>query len=248
MASSDWGGKMQTPIPGMAARISGISSMATRQVLAELAEAYHRRSGVTVVFESVGGVDAAQRVQAGEPFDVVVLAADAIDRLIDAGHVVAGSQADLVRSPVAIAVRAGAPQPDISSEAVLKRAVLAAHTIGHSTGPSGTALLKLCERWGIADSVRARIVQAPPGVAVGKLVAEGTVELGFQQLSEMMHVPGIIVLGTMPRGCEIVSIFTAGLCAASQQPEAVRALIGFMHSPDATDATDAKRRHGMEPA
>ena len=225
--------------------ITGISSMATRQLLAELAGAYRQQGGLEVAFESVGGVDAARRVQSGEPFDVVVLAADAIVKLAAAGRVVAGSQADLVQSGVAIAVRAGAPRPDISSEGALRRAVLSARTIGYSTGPSGVALTRLFERWGIADALRERIVQAPPGVPVGALVARGEVELGFQQLSELMHLEGIDVLGPMPPGVEIVTTFSAGLCAASSQPEAVAALIEFMRSPA---AADAKRRHGMEPA
>jgi molybdate transport system substrate-binding protein len=229
----------------MTTRINGISSMATRLVLAELAGAYRQRSGVDVAFESVGGVDAAKRVQAGESYDLAVLDADALDKLAATGRVVAGSQTGLVRSGVAIAVREGSARPDIGTEAALKHTVLSARTLGHSTGPSGTALLKLFERWGILEAVRGRIVQAPPGVPVGRLVADGEVELGFQQRSEMLNVPGIAVLGPMPPGCEIVSTFTAGLCAASSQPEAVRELIDFMHSPA---AADAKRRHGMEPA
>jgi molybdate transport system substrate-binding protein len=229
----------------MTARISGISSMATRRVLAELAGAYRQRSSVVVVFESVGGVDAAKRVQAGEPFDVVVLAADALDELVAAGRVVADSKADLVRSPVAIAVRKGSPRPDIGSEDALRRAVLSARSLGYSTGPSGAALTKLFERWGIADAVRSRIVRAPPGVPVGQLVANGEVELGFQQHSELMHVNGIDVLGPMPASIEIVTTFSGGLCVTSIQPEAVRALLAFMRSPA---AVDAKRRHGMEPA
>ncbi|MBZ0142113.1 MAG: substrate-binding domain-containing protein [Rhodocyclaceae bacterium] len=229
----------------MPTRIHGISSMATRLVLAELAGAFRARSGVDVAFESIGGVDAAKRVQAGEAYDLAVLDADALDRLAATGRVVADSQVGLVRSGVAIAVRAGAPRPDVSSEEALRRAVLAARSLGHSTGPSGTALLKLFERWSILDEVRPRIVQAPPGVPVGRLVADGEVELGFQQFCEMMNVPGIDVLGPMPPGCEIVSVFSAGLCAASTQPEAVRDLIDFMHSPE---AAEAKRRHGMEPA
>ncbi len=229
----------------MTLRIHGISSMATRRVLAELANDWRARSGVDVAFESVGGVDAAKRVQAGESNDQAVLDADALEKLVATGRVVPDSQAALVRSGVAIAVRAGAPRPDVSSEEALKRAVLAARTVGHSTGPSGTALLGLFERWGLLDALRPRIVQAPPGVPVGKLVADGQVELGFQQYSEMMNVPGIDVLGPMPPGCGIVSVFSAGLCAASTQPEAVRELIDFMQSPA---AAEAKRRHGMEPA
>jgi molybdate transport system substrate-binding protein len=225
--------------------ITGISSMATRQVLAELASAYKERSGVAVDFESVGGVDAAKRIHAGEPFDVVVLAADAIRKLVDAGRVVADSRTDVVRSPVAIAVRAGAPRPDISSEGALQRAVLAARTVGYSTGPSGVEVMKMFERWKIAGVVRDRVVLAPPGVPVGQLVATGEVELGFQQLSELMGLRGIDVLGTMPAGCEIISTFSAGLCATSSRPDAVRAFVAFMQSPA---AADAKRRHGMEPA
>jgi molybdate transport system substrate-binding protein len=229
----------------MTTKIIGISSMATREVLAELVGAYLQRSGVVVTIESVGGVDAAKRVQAGELFDLVVLAADAIDKLVASGCVVADSKTDLVRSGVAVAVREGAPRPDIGSEDALRRIVLAARTIGYSTGPSGVALKRMFERWGIADTIRGRIVQAPPGVPVGQLVASGEVELGFQQFSELMHLPGIVVLGTMPPGCEIVTTFSAGLCATSTQSEAVRALLAFMCSPD---VVDAKRRHGMEPA
>ena len=227
------------------APITGISSMATRQLLAELAQAYEARSGVAVGFESVGGVDAAKRVQAGEAFDVVVLAADAIGKLAATGHVVAGSARDIVRSAVAIAVRQGAPRPAVDTEDALRRSVLAARTLGYSTGPSGVALMKLFERWGIADAVQARIVQAPPGVPVGALVARGEVELGFQQLSELMHLEGIDVLGPMPPGLEIVTTFSASICSASRRPEAVRALIDFMGSPD---AAAAKERQGMTPA
>jgi molybdate transport system substrate-binding protein len=214
-------------------------------VLAELAGAYRERSGVVVTFESVGGVDAAKRVQAGERFDVVVLASDAIDKLIGSGHVVADSKTDLVRSPVAIAVRQGSPRPDIGSEDALRRTVLSVRSLGYSTGPSGTALMKLFDRWGIADAVRERTVQAPAGVPVGKLVADGRVELGFQQFSELMHLPGIDVVGPMPPGLEIVTTFSAGRCATSTQTEAVAALLDFMRS---AAAADAKRRHGMEPA
>lgn len=229
----------------MASKITGISSMATRQVLADLAAAFEQRSGRQVTIESVGGVDAARRVQAGEPFDVVVLASDAIDKLLAAGHVVAGSKVDLVRSGVAVAVRAGAAHPDIGSEDAVRNAVLAARSVGYSTGPSGVQLAGLFERWGIAEAIRERIVVAPPGVPVGTLVARGEVELGFQQLSELMHLAGIDVLGALPPPIRIVTTFSAGLCTRSTQPDAVREMLDFMTS---AQAADAKRRHGMEPA
>jgi len=229
----------------MSIRIHGISSMATRLVLAELAAGYRERCGVEVEIESVGGVDAARRVQAGEAFDVVILASDAIDRLIAAGHAAAGSRRDIVRSEVAIGVRAGAPRPAVGSEDALRRAVLAARTLGYSTGPSGTALLQLFERWGVADSLRDRIVQAPAGVPVAQLVAEGRVELGFQQRSEMAGAAGVDVIGAMPPGTEIVTVFSGALCTASTQPDAVRALLDWLQSPG---TADVKRRHGMAPA
>jgi molybdate transport system substrate-binding protein len=219
--------------------------MATRQVLAELASAYEARSGQAVAIESVGGVDAAARVQAGEPFDVVFLASDAIDKLAAAGRVVAGSKVDLVRSPVAVAVRAGSPQPDIHSEDAVRNAVLAAASIGYSTGPSGVALTRLFERWGIAAQLKGRIVQAPPGVPVGALVARGEVALGFQQLSELMHLEGITLVGSLPEPIQIVTTFSAGLCAGSPCGEAVRRMLDFMAS---AEAALSKRRHGMEPA
>jgi len=219
--------------------------MATRQLLAELAAHYERGSDTRVAIESVGGVDAAKRVQAGERFDLVVLASDAIDKLAAAGHVLAATKVDLVRSEVAVAVPARATVPDIASEEALKSAVLAAPSIGYSTGPSGVALLQLFERWGITERIKDRIVQAPPGVPVGALVARGEVALGFQQRSELIHLEGIAVAGTMPQPVQITTIFSAAVCAVSSQGDAARRLLAFLASPD---AAPAKRRQGMEPA
>jgi molybdate transport system substrate-binding protein len=228
-----------------AASITGISSMATRLLLAELSAAYEARSGARVAIESVGGVDAARRVQAGEAFDVVVLASDAIDKLLAAGCVAAGSKVDLVHSGVAVAIRAGTARPDIGSEEAVKRAVLASPTLGCSTGPSGVQLARLFERWGITQAIAPRLVQAPPGMPVAALVARGDVALGFQQLSELLNVPGIDIVGPLPAAIQIVTTFSAGVCAASTQSEAARDLIAFLASPQ---AADAKRRQGMDPA
>ena len=222
-----------------------ISSMATRQVLAELIAAHEQAGSSPTTLEAVGGVDAARRVQEGEVFDIVVLAANALAQLESAGKTVAGSTVALVRSGVSVAVPAGASQPDISTEDALKAAVLAAPTLGYSTGPSGTHLLKTFERWGILETVRPRIVQAPPGVPVARLVAQGEVALGFQQLSELLHVPGIAIVGPLPQGVQIMTTFSAALAATCQQPEAARALMAYMTS---TSANEAKQRQGMEPA
>lgn len=230
----------------MASPIRIISSMATKQVLAELIALYQQVRPRTVIeLESVGGVDAVKRVQAGEAFDIVALASNAVDNLTADGKVVAGSKVNVVRSGVALAVRSGASHPDIASEAAVKQAVLAARTLGYSTGPSGVQLAKLFERWDIAEQIKDRIVTAPPGVPVGSLVAMGEVELGFQQLSELMGLDGIDVLGPLPAQIQIITTFSAGLATASTQPDAVRALLAFWVSPQ---TADTKRRHGMDPA
>jgi molybdate transport system substrate-binding protein len=217
--------------------------MATRQVLTELAEAYESAAGVHLALESVGGVDAAKRVQAGEVFDIVFLASDAIEKLLAAGHLAAGSRVDLVHSGVAVAVKEGAAAPDISSEAAVRAAVLSAPTLSYSTGPSGVALAKLFERWGIADEIQSRIVQAPPGVPVGTLVARGEVALGFQQLSELMHLDGISVVGVLPEALAITTIFSAATCAVSSQPLELARFYAFMSS---REVASVKQQLGMQ--
>lgn len=219
--------------------------MATRQVLAELVADFEATSGASVSIESVGGVDAARRVQAGEAFDVVILASDAIDKLIASGHLQPGSRVDLVRSGVAAAVREGTPVPDLGSEEAVRSAVLAARSISCSTGPSGVALARLFERWGIAGQTKERTVQAPPGVPVASLVARGEVELGFQQLSELLGVAGITIAGPLPPAIQIITTFSAGIPMHTPHAEAVRAMLAHMTAPQ---AAEAKRRQGMEPA
>jgi len=232
-------------VPAAPAALRGISSMATRQLLAELIAGFKQQSGHTVQMESVGGVDAAKRVQAGEAFDVVVLASDAIDKLIAGGHLVAGSRVDLVRSGVAVAVRAGTAHPDIRSEEAVRAAVLAARSLSYSTGPSGVALAKLFERWGIADAIKQRMVQAPPGVPVGTLVARGEVELGFQQLSELISLPGIDVLGPLPADIQIITTFSAGVGTGTSRAKEVGALLNYMNAPE---ASPLKIAQGMQAA
>jgi len=229
----------------MATSLRGICSMATRGLLDELAAAYAQRTGVPVSFEAVGGVDAARRVVDGESFDIVVLASDAIDKLIAAGRLDAAGKVDIVRSEVGVAVHADAEPPGIATEDAVRHAVQSAARIAYSTGPSGFALLALFERWGIADEIRGRLVQAPPGVSVGALVARGDAALGFQQMSELIGLEGIRLLGPLPRQIRIVTTFSAAPGIGTSPPAAVRALLDFMASDV---SAEAKRRHGMAPA
>jgi molybdate transport system substrate-binding protein len=218
--------------------------MATRLILGELAQRYEAASGVRVAIKAMGGVDAARLVRDGEPTDIVILASGPMAKLEAEGHILPGSIRGFARSAMAIAVRAGAERPDIGDEEAVRRAVFAAKKVCYSTGPSGDHLLQLCERWGLpAESER--LLKAPPGVPVGSLVAQGEAELAFQQLSELIHVPGIEVVGPLPPEIQAVTVFAAGVCNASSQPAETQDLIAFLTS---SKTDEVKRDQGMEPA
>ncbi|MEO6079126.1 MAG: substrate-binding domain-containing protein [Steroidobacteraceae bacterium] len=221
-----------------------ISSMATRDLLAELAARYELETGQPVAAEAAGGVDVAKRVSAGEVMDVVVLASTAIDKLIAEGRIT-GSRIDLVRSGIAVAVQAGAARSSIASEADVKLLVLAAPTLSYSTGPSGVYLEKLFERWEILQLIRPRIVVPPPGVPVGSLVADGTAALGFQQLSELKNLEGITVLGPLPDCIQSMTVFSGGVCASSMNADAARGLLRYLALPE---VAALKQQHGMAAA
>ena len=221
--------------------IAGISSMATRAILSELTRRYEASTGVRVDIRAMGGVDAAKLVRAGEATDVIILAGGVMAQLEAEGLIVVGSVRSFTRSGMAIAARAGGPRIDISDEDAVRRAVVGARKVGYSTGPSGDHLLKLYERWGLSQD---GLLKAPPGVPVGSLVAQGDADLGFQQLSELIGVAGVEVLGPLPTEIQAVTVFAAGVCSASSQPGQTRALIDYLVSP-ATDAV--KREQGMEP-
>ena len=227
------------------APIKILTSMATKEALDGLIAEYPQAATQPIAVESVGGVNAANRVRADEVLDVIVLAANVIDGLISEGKVRAGSRHDFASSGVTVCVRAGAPKPDLSNADAVKRAVLAASTVCYSTGPSGVYLEKLFEQWGITEYIKAKLVIAPPGVAVGGLVAEGRGEIGFQQLSELIHIKGIDIVGGLPPDIQKRTTFSAGIPVTSQHVKATQALLAFMVSPA---AAAAKRKSGMEPA
>jgi molybdate transport system substrate-binding protein len=228
----------------MSQSIKLISSMATAGLLKELCPAASQVCGVTVAPESIGGVDATRRVQSGENFDIVIMADRLIDQLIEQGHVRAGTRGDLAQSKVAIAVAQTASAPDVSSEEALKDALLNANAIGYSTGPSGVAIVQMIEDWGLSAKLKDKMIESKPGVLVGSLIAQGKVEIGFQQMSELMHLPDIQIIGTMPPGAEIETVFSAGLCTSSEQPAIAQQVIDFLCSDD---AAQAKRNQGMAP-
>jgi len=222
-----------------------ITSMATRVALQELARAWRKKTGTEVIVEAAGGVDVAKRLRAGEAFDAVFLGSDALDAVISSGDASAASKTDLFRSVVAVAVKSGTTKPDISTESALRETIRSARTLGYSTGPSGLALAALFERWGIASEIKSRIVVPAPGIPVGALVAQGEVELGFQQLSEFIHVKGIDILGGLPPPVEIVTIFSAAVCSRGSNLEGARAFLDFVAGPE---ANDAKLKQGLQPA
>jgi molybdate transport system substrate-binding protein len=218
--------------------------MATRRLLGELITRFEETSPHRVALESVGGLDAAKRVRAGEPLDVVVLAREVIDDLIGAARVVEGSRVDVAASAIGVAVRSGTPHPDIRSADGVKAAVLAASRIGYSTGPSGQYLARLFASWDPDGRLTDRTTVAPVGVPVGSLVARGDIDLGFQQLSELGG-DGIEVVGQLPPEIQMITTFSGGVARTSTQPEAARALLAFMASPE---VTSIKRAHGMDAA
>jgi len=227
------------------APIKILTSMATKDALDGLVTEYPQAATQPIAIESVGGVKAADRVRAGEVLDVIVLAANVIDGLIAQGKVRAGTRHDFASSGVTVCVRAGAPKPDLRNADAVKSAVLAAKTVCYSTGPSGVYLEKLFEQWGITETIKSKLVIAPPGVAVGGLVAEGKGEIGFQQLSELIHIKGIDIAGGLPPDIQKRTTFSAGIPTTCQNVEATQALLTFMVSPA---AAATKRKNGMEPA
>ena len=224
--------------------ITVISSMATRQILHELTATYNGKAGQAVEVQSVGGVDAARRIRAGEVFDLVVLASDALKALSDDGFVIGDSIREFARSPTAVAVPVGAPHPATCDEAAIKALISSVERIGLSTGPSGTSVMKLLTSWGMLDKSDRRIVKAPPGIPVARLLSAGDADVGFQQLSELMGQPGIEIVGTVPETLQPMTIFTCGIGSRAADSIGAQALQSALVSDD---TAAAKRKSGMEP-
>src|ERR1700731_3271298 len=184
------------------------------------------------------------RLERGEPADVLIMVGYALGDLIKQGKVIADSRVDLVKSPIGIAVKSGAPKPDISSSDAVKRALLAAKSIAYSDSASGVYVsTEMFEELGIADAMKdkARKIPATP---VGEIVARGDAEIGFQQISELLPVAGVDIVGPLPPDVQKITVFSAGIATVSKEPDAGKALIKFLASPDASAAIV---KSGMEP-
>ena len=224
------------------ANIKVMLSAAFKEAYLELVPPFERGSGHKVENLWVPSVQMMNRLKGGETVDLVILSAAALEDLRQAGIV--SERTDLAKSGIGVAVRAGAPRPDISSGAALKRAVLAAKGIAYSTGPSGIYLIGLFQRMGIAEKIQGKIRQVQ-GEPAGGVVARGEAELGFQQMSELLPVPGIDFVGPLPPDVQEITIFSAGLHARAPHPDAARALIKHLTAPAAAPVI---RKKGMEPA
>jgi len=233
-------------VAGMAqeADIAVLASPAMKQAYVELVPRFERSSGGKVTTTWAGTADIMKRMQAGEAFDVVIAAAGSIDELTDTGRLMAGSRKDLVRSGVGVTVRAGAPKPDISTAEAVKRAVLAAKSVGISTGPSGVYMSGLFERMGIAADVKPKLKVPPSGAQIAELVARGEIELGFQQVSEIVHVKGADFVGPLPAEIQRITVFAGAVHTASREPDAARELLEFLASPEHAPLL---QKHGLEP-
>ena len=227
-----------------AAEIKVMQSAAFREAYLELAPEFERATGHKAVAIFAPGIRVMSRLKAGETADLVIMAAGAIDELIGLGKIVPGSRVDLGKSSIGVAVRAGAPKPDISSGEAVKCALLAAKSIAYSTGPSGVYLAGLIERMGIADELRTKLKQVL-GEPAGAPVARGEAEMGFQQMSELLAVPGIDIVGPLPPDIQKITVFSAGLHVGAREPAAAKALVKFLTSPAAAPVI---RKKGMEPA
>ncbi|MBU6379507.1 MAG: substrate-binding domain-containing protein [Gammaproteobacteria bacterium] len=216
--------------------------MATRRLLGDLLPLCEQATGVQIALSSAGGVEIARRVRAGERFDIVVLAADALEQLATEGHVERGSIRAVAHSATAVAVREGAAGPSSCDAPALRSFVASSRNVGISTGPSGKAVRALLARWGLSEPT-VSIVEAPPGVPVASLIGSGACALGFQQLSELAGEPGIRIVGTIPPEVLPLTVFAAAISRSTTNPHAA-AVLDALTSPQAASIIE---RHAMQP-
>jgi molybdate transport system substrate-binding protein len=227
-----------------AAEIKVLSTQATEQSYRELVPCFERATGHKVTTIFTGTLDADKRLAAGETYDLLIMSQPSIEEHINDGKLAADSRVDIAKSGVGIGVKSGAKKPDIGSTEALKKTLLAAKSIGYSTGPSGNYVIALFQRLGIAEQIKPKLKQTPTSVFVGSIIANGEVELGFQQISEISHFGGVDYVGPLPADVQEYTTFSSGIVSGARQAEAAKALVKFLTAPEAAPAF---KNRGMEP-
>jgi molybdate transport system substrate-binding protein len=223
--------------------IKVLSSLAHREAYLELVPQFERSTSHKVSTTWAGTNDIMKRLAAGEIFDLIIVSSASVDELIKQGKV--AGRVDLAKTGIGVAVRAGALKPDISSGDAVKRALLAAQTVGYSTGPSGVYLMGLFERMGIAAEVKAKTRQVPSGGTVCTILASGEAEIGFQQVSELVHVDGVDFVGPLPPEVQHVTVFSCGIPAMAKNPDLARDLVKHL---TVKSADAVFKKHGLDRA
>jgi molybdate transport system substrate-binding protein len=226
-----------------AADITVLATPGIKEAYLELVPQFEKSNKHKVVTTWAGTADVIKRIKAGEAFDAVILASDSLEDLVDTSKVMAGSRFDVARSGVGVAVKAGAPRPDISSTDAVKRALAAAKSVGISTGPSGVYLNALFEKLGVMEGLKPKLKIAPPGANVGGMVAKGEAEIGFQQVSELIHYPGVAYLGPLPNDIQKITVFSGGVPVTSREPDAARIFLQFLSNPEHSALLE---KHGLQ--
>ena len=226
-----------------AADITVLATPGIKEAYVELSPLFEKANQHKVTTTWAGTADVMKRMKAGEVFDAVILASDSLDDLIDTSRVMAGSRSDVARSLVGVAVKAGAPKPDISTTDAVKKALAAAKSVVISSGPSGVYLNTLFEKLGVMAELKPKLKVTPSGVAVGDWLAKGEGDLGFQQVSELIHYPGVQFVGALPQDIQKVTIFSGGVPAASREPDTARAFLQFLAAPEHQAVL---KKHGLD--
>ena len=230
--------------PLRAAEIKMIASNAVKEAYLQLVPQFEKASGHHVTVDWVGTDDVVRRIGGGEVADIVIAPSFTVDALIKQGRLAQGSRVDVAKSIIGVALRPGAPKPDLSSGEGLKQYLLAAKSIIISGGPSGTYLTGLFQKMGIAEAIKNKTVRLAPGASPGVAVARGEGDIGFTQVSELLAVKGIDYLGPLPADIQDVTIFSAGLGKAAPQPDAAKALLKFLTAPPSVPVL---KKTGLEP-
>ena len=233
----------------MGREIKVLSTTAMKTTLDDLMPEFEKSTGNKVTIHFAPSAKIKQRVADGEETDVAIATAEGLEELIQTNKIVNGSRADLAQSRVGLAVQKGAPKPDISSAEKFKQALLAAKSIGTSNpvggGASGAHIAKVLQQLGIADAVKGKTTFGPGGPAglIGNYLVRKEVEIGLQQIPELMAVPGIDIVGPLPDEIQAITVFSAGLSTGAKEEQAGTALIKFLTTPNAKAVLKSK---GME--